>query len=253
MNTDALLNDFATRCFRDVADHDYITARMCYRAHLLPQFHWSGLQALEKYLKAILLYNRVSAKDVKHDLGRALQHAEKLPFQIRMTETTREMINHLDTFGRFRYLEGSWFVEGPKLVQLDKAVWEVRRYCRVLNYNSRTTGDNMLAAELAAIEAAEQHAPQTFRIPDGKLEMILKRKKDPARAPLLWQNGFFGTRSRGRVVRMPILFSAENAPLTLHPELLDEVLRYVYLPKEVETAYRQELKRRAESAVQKQS
>jgi hypothetical protein len=45
-----LLNDFAKRCFRDVADHDYILARLAYRSGLFPQFHWCALQAIEKYL-----------------------------------------------------------------------------------------------------------------------------------------------------------------------------------------------------------
>jgi hypothetical protein len=44
----ALLNDFAIRSFRDVADGDYIVARMAHRATLVPQFLWSSLQAIEK-------------------------------------------------------------------------------------------------------------------------------------------------------------------------------------------------------------
>jgi len=43
---DAALNSFAIRSFRDVADFDYIAARMAYRARLIPQFHWSALQAI---------------------------------------------------------------------------------------------------------------------------------------------------------------------------------------------------------------
>jgi hypothetical protein len=39
MNTEILLNDFATRSFRDTAYQDYISARMCYRAALVEQFH----------------------------------------------------------------------------------------------------------------------------------------------------------------------------------------------------------------------
>jgi hypothetical protein len=244
MQTAALLNDFARRSFRDVADHDYVAARMCYRARLIPQFHWAGLQALEKYLKAILLFNRVPAKDVWHDLSRALHHAGKLPFELRMSSPTKELIEYLDTYGRFRYLESSFFIRGPRLVQLDKAVWEIRRYCRVLNYESKATGKNMLACELAAIEAGERRLPQTFPpLAGGALEGILASKDDPARAPLLWQNAFFGPSRRTRV-RMRLHFSGVNAPLFLHPELLDEVLKYVFLPKEVVAAYRQELTKR---------
>ena len=36
MDHDALVNDFALRSFRDMADGDYIAARMACRAALLP-------------------------------------------------------------------------------------------------------------------------------------------------------------------------------------------------------------------------
>jgi len=60
------INDFANRSFRDHADQDYIMARIAYRKEFDQQFRWCSLQALEKYLKAILLYNRVSAKGIGH-------------------------------------------------------------------------------------------------------------------------------------------------------------------------------------------
>ena len=44
-----LLNDFATRSFREIADQDYIAARLSYRHGLYPQFHWQSLQAIEKH------------------------------------------------------------------------------------------------------------------------------------------------------------------------------------------------------------
>lgn len=65
---DMHINSYASRCFRDVADADYVSARMCYRAGLFAQFQWAGLQACEKYLKAILLYNRIPSHNVGHSL-----------------------------------------------------------------------------------------------------------------------------------------------------------------------------------------
>jgi integrase len=56
---DAHLNNFAMQCFRDIADGDYIAARMAFRADLIPQALWASEQAIEKYLKAILLLRRV--------------------------------------------------------------------------------------------------------------------------------------------------------------------------------------------------
>ena len=71
---DALLNEFALRCFRDVADGDYVAARMAYRAELLLQAYWASQQALEKYVKGILVFRRIPRKKPTHSL-RALLHA----------------------------------------------------------------------------------------------------------------------------------------------------------------------------------
>jgi hypothetical protein len=63
LNPDLLdlhLNNFALCCFRDIADGDYITARMAFRAGLIPQALWSSEQAIEKYV-CILLLQRVEA------------------------------------------------------------------------------------------------------------------------------------------------------------------------------------------------
>jgi hypothetical protein len=238
-NLDAHLNSFATRCFRDVADRDYISARLCYRAGLISQFHWAALQAFEKYFKAILLYNRIKAKRIGHNLAKAQKLMQKAPFDIRLSQTSEKLLSHLNDYGRFRYLETSYFIRGPKLVELDKAVWELRRYCRVLDYELPVSGDKpvkMLEYELEHIERAESQAFQQFRIVGGKLEAIIANKADPARAPLVWQNGFYGS-SRRKSVRVPIHSYSENSPLFLHPQIMDHVLEYIFIPPDVVKAY----------------
>ncbi|WP_177186345.1 HEPN domain-containing protein [Nitrosomonas sp. Nm166] len=127
------INNFATRSFRNTADLDYIAARMCYRAALYSQFLWSALQAFEKYYKAILLYNRIVAKDIKHDLAIAQKYAKKLCFVIELSASSIKLLEHLNSYGQYRYLEVSYFVKGSVFAELDKAVWELRRYCRVLD------------------------------------------------------------------------------------------------------------------------
>lgn len=239
-NLDAHLNSFASRCFRDIADRDYISARMCYRAGLIAQFHWAALQAFEKYYKAILLYNRIKAKNVGHDISEAQELVKKAPFEIRLSDTSINLLSHLNNCGRFRYLETSYFIHGPKLVELDKAVWEIRRYCQVLNYSvslSEKESKSMLALELERIERAEKKPFQEFHIIGGELEKILKKKNHPARDPLIWQNGFYGGSKRKKVT-IPAHFFAENSPLFLHPQILDHVLEYIYIPKDVVAAYR---------------
>ncbi len=237
-DTEILLNTFATRCFRNMADRDYITARMCYRAGLISQFHWAALQTFEKYYKAILLYNRVKAKDVFHSLSKAQKKAKQLPFEIKLSPISEKFLRHIDTFGRFRYLEASYFIYGPKLVELDKSVWELRRYCRVIDYCMDIKGKavKMLEKELKFIEAAEQRPPQEFCIIGGELEKIIKNKSDAARPHLIWQNGFYG-KSKRKVVSVPTPTYVENSPFSLDPHILKQVCEYVHIPKEVVSAY----------------
>ena len=239
-NLDAQLNSFASRCFRDVADRDYISARLCYRAGLISQFHWSSLQAFEKYYKAILLYNRIKAKNIGHDLELAQKQAERAPFQIKLSRSSSNLLSHLNDYGRFRYLETSYFIYGPKLVELDKAVWELRRYCRVMDYLLPIPGTDpkpMLELEIQRNEAAEKRPFQEFHIVGGALEAILKKPSHPARAPLVWQNGFYGGSRRKRIT-VPTHVYSENSPLFLYPEILDHVLEYIHIPKDVVAAYR---------------
>lgn len=115
MRKEVLLNDFAIRSFRDVADQDYIAARLSFKHGLYPQFHWQSLQAIEKYIKAILLLNRIKAKDINHDLEKAMKYIRKLPFELQLSDVAKEIIKHLDTYGRFRYLESSYELYGPML------------------------------------------------------------------------------------------------------------------------------------------
>ncbi len=247
---EVLLNDFAIRSFRDTADYDYIAARMAYRAKLIPQFLWSSLQAAEKYLKCLLLLNRIPAKKLRHDLKAGLDLLEKqAPFPLRLSESSRKLIEHLDTFGRFRYLETPFYVSGMELARLDKMIWEMRRYCTVLNYSVLLpdgTDKAMFQIELKRIEDSEKYPPQRFRLFRGTLEEILDDKTHPARAAIVWQNLYFGPRLRKRV-RMPKFMHATNPPRSLHPDILDEVRQYVFLPREVVDAYRAELIKRSES------
>jgi hypothetical protein len=221
----ALVNDFAVRSFRDIGDGDYIAARMACRAALVTQFLWASQQAVEKYLKCILLLNRVEAKKVRHDLREALGKIKRSgKVSLKLTQGTEEFIGMLDDYGKYRYLEVSNFAFGAQLVRLDRAVWELRRYCTLAEEPKEQRLRNGFAAPLV-------------RIPGGELERIIDDVHDQAREPLLWQNGFFGKRTR-KGVWLKKWFKAHNAPLYLNPQILDEVLKYVYIPKDMEAGYR---------------
>jgi HEPN domain-containing protein len=63
------IDDFVIRSFRDLADEDYISARMSFRAALVTPSLWSSHQMVEKYIKCILLLNRIPAKNMWHELN----------------------------------------------------------------------------------------------------------------------------------------------------------------------------------------
>lgn len=240
MNLDSFVNDFATRSFRDTADGDYIAARLAYRAQLIPQFLWSSLQAIEKYLKCVLVLNRVRAPK-GHDLAEILKAFEKnKKFEMHLSEATQKFLLYLDTYGRHRYYETPYFARGHELISLDRAVWEVRRYARVMDYSIKI-GDgkeiNLLHHEIEENESAERRPPHRFNVIGGRLESIIDKREHPSREPLLWQNAFFGRKPR-KTVTLPVRMEAGNSPLSLNPEILDEVLKYVWLPKDVIHAYR---------------
>jgi HEPN domain-containing protein len=217
--TEALLNDFAYRSFFEVADGDYIAARMAYRAGLAGQFLWASQQALEKYLKYILLLNRIKADDVRHDLGKALSKiGESGKLTLNLSEQTNAFIQRLDLMGQYRYFEVPTLFFGDDIIRLDRAVWELRRYCT-------------LDSKPRQAIIRKGFVPPRVRIPNGYLEQVIDDKQNLAREPLLWQNAFFG-RARKKI-RPFGGFLAQNSPLWLNPTLLHEVLKYVYIPKAV--------------------
>ena len=225
VKVDALVNDFAIRSFRDVADADYVAARLACRAGLVTQFLWASQQAVEKYLKCILLLHRIPAIHVGHDLERALSKVTSSgKLTLDLTGGTKEFIQKLDQQGQFRYFELSNFAFGAEIISLDRAAWELRRFCTL------SEGPRL-------VRLRDGFPAPRVQIPHGRLEKIIDNAKDPAREPLLWQNGFFGKRARRRV-RLNNWFQANNAPLYLSPQILDEVLKYVFLPKNLQAAYR---------------
>jgi HEPN domain-containing protein len=222
---DVELNHFALKSFRNIADGDYIAARMACRAALVPQFLWGSQQAIEKYLKTILLLNRIPAVEVSHDLNAALRKInDSGKLNLDLTERTTQFIRYIDAYGPYRYLEVSHWAEGSQIIPLDQAVWELRRFCT-------------LSASPRRLMLVEGRPAPRVHLSFGLLEKIIEgSSKASAREALLWQNGFFG-RTRRRV-RVGGWMHSENAPLALRPELLSEVAKYVKIPKRVAAGYR---------------
>lgn len=234
---DPLINDFAIRCFRDTADQDYVHARLAYRSNLVPQFLWSSLHCLEKYAKCILLLNRIEGLKIKHEVTAALQKIKDAGrMQISLSDQSRTFIERLESSARFRYFERSWANQEHDIVCLDYAVLELRRYCQIIDYEIEIDGEtrNLLSMELRSIQAAarEKRAVSLF---NGWLENVIERHDHPARPALIWNNLYFSSSSRNRV-KLPVFLSSQNAPLDLHPEILEDVQKYIHIPKAVSTA-----------------
>lgn len=237
------VNSFGTQSFRDQADRDYIAARLSCRHELFPQFLWSSHQAIEKYLKAILLYNRIKANSVGHDLASALSLTQSLPFDLQLSKRSQNFITHLGEVGEFRYIDVPYYVHGHILLDLDLAVWEVRRYCQVLNVFGKKLPleeQKRLDTAWSDLLSSESMPKHKFQLQGGLLENIIADRKHPTRSALLWNNPCFGVRKR-QTVKAKNYLNAQNSLLYLYPEMLDELLKYVFIPKKLIGGYREHL------------
>lgn len=220
---DARINVFAIRCLRDTGDADYIVARLAMRARLHAQYLWAAEQAVEKYLKCILVLNRVNTKDLSHDLEAALARVrEALELDLGMVELERDAFDSLVRWNADRYLINPYVVEERELGGLDLLVWRLRQYCTALDvehYADRPSRD-VRRHNLDRISARSITEPKLGYVEGGVLEQILAGRKSPARQGLVWRNLRFSTSSRKRVP-MSAGWRAVNSPLSLAIENKD--------------------------------
>lgn len=214
---DAQLNDFAKRSFRDVADQDYIAARMSYRANLREPFLWSSLQALEKYFKAILLFNRISSKGVGHKLDEALKRVEPITdLSFCIPEDVREFIGYINEYGTNRYLEHCSHLQDDALMLLDKSVWHLRCFCYSMN-EFRTISDDK--------------NPHQFAIRGGFLEEVIKSKHSSSEY-LIWHNFYYGRKRTNTIKNNKMYISFVSPTLVMYPEIFDELDKLVTISTE---------------------
>jgi len=249
------VNDYA-RQFREIADRDYIAARQSFRTGLYPQFLWSAEQAIEKYLKCILLFNKIPLVNEKgvaiavHNLKTLLDYFEKSkPFELKIRPESQRFIGHLDRSAMdSRYLSAPVYVLGEQLMQLDGAVWDIRRYCKALDYSIPMPDGaekSFLKSELDKIEKSETLPPQKFSLDkSGFLEKVIEDKSHPARSFLVWRNNYFGGKVRRN--NKVDLYSAAFCPeLFNQPHMMHEVDKYIFIPNAVKTYLEEETKKRA--------
>jgi hypothetical protein len=243
-----LVNDFAIRSFRETADKDYVAARMAYRARLIQPFLWSALHCLEKYVKGILVLNRVKAHKGHSVLPGVESMRQHGKFELDLSADTVSFIKKLEDYGaEYRYYEVSYDIQPFDIVRFDRAVWELRRYCQPLDYDivdMNGKAVNLLSRELDRVHQAKAKQEKGTCVTGGILEQIIEKKDHPAREALVWNNLFFGSSRRRRVKIRPD-WEAGNSPFFIHPEIIDEVVKYVYIPKDIAEGVRQFAKQRA--------
>ncbi|MCI2283578.1 hypothetical protein L3081_09485 [Colwellia sp. MSW7] len=237
------INSFALRSFRDTADKDYIHARMAYRAGLFPQFHWSALHALEKYAKCILILTRIPKPTNRDDfIGHEVKKSLILISNVldfTLSEQTTKFIDRLEKFGaKYRYLEVSWFIKDCELAILDRAVWELRRYCNAEIYEySDNSYVSVKNEKYKQIKLVDKPTKINTRISGGFIEKSLENLNSSARPDLIWNNLYYSNSNR-KSVSIKKSTMAENSPFHLHPEIIDEVSKYIFVPREFRNAYK---------------
>lgn len=236
----ARINDYATRSFRDIADGDYIAARMAFGSRLVPQFLWSSQQALEKYLKYILLVNRIPSTDLGHDLDAALSRVQAVAFPPVLSQRTTKFFGHVAQYGTDRYLEGSFHLVGSPLYDLDRTVWEIRRVCQRFggHLDVATEAQHRLFEERKTqLEQSDARPTRDFRLAGGFLEKVLDNPENSARLGLLWQNAVYGD-AEPPGSRHGDFLHATNSPLYLYPEMIDDLADLVRISPRNQEAWR---------------
>lgn len=238
--------DYINRSFRDIADQDYISARMHYRYQLGHQFFWSALQSLEKYFKAILLFNRQSARNLRHDLVAAFHRIRSISnITFSFPTGMKDFIKHLNEQGPNRYFEYPAAATGEELLHLDRTVWHVRRYCQYLyGYLPSKRGHiDRFPLELHRIQQQSEDQPLKARIFGGFLEKVIDRGPKDLRSHLTWKNFYYGRRRKKVIKRYTLRSWSANPTTALRPQVYQELKDLVDFSKPVRDYLEEQLVR----------
>ena len=230
--------DFVDRSFRDSADGDYLGARVLHRHRLFAQFLWAAHQAVEKYLKAILLYHLSSARHLGHDLNAAFKRVCSIPdLPVAVPKDVPEFIGYLNQQGPNRYFEWGSYTLGHELLQLDRTVWHLRRYCRWMR-DSGGHDAGRLQREVAAIETFPITQASRFRIEGGYLEKVLAEPRTALYRQLVWKNLWFGRRVRLKIKYRPTGFRAANPTHIVRPDVYSDLAKVVDFSKAIKDLFK---------------
>lgn len=224
----ANINLFAGHLLK-IADEDYIAARTLYRNGFWEQFILLAQQAIEKYIKAVLLYHRVPNKKGGHDLEILIGEIEEIPVIkdfLTMADVqldliwsrTKPLVFKFNGAEYFKYGMGCFYYEGHQLFVLDNFVFLFRRFCKY--------------PELHQFDMSTKI--RMPRVSSGHIESVRSKKKPFNQYKnLRWKNRYIYKR------KIPIyynnFFRSKNSPLFIHnnnPNEMYECLKpLIYFPK----------------------
>jgi HEPN domain-containing protein len=223
-------NNFARQCFLNIADYDYISARTLFKNECFDQFLQLAQQSLEKYLKAILLFHGVKNKNGGHNLVILLQKCEKEISHVKFDKETKDIINKLNGSEHGRYLTYSFYGSSDYLLELDRAVMMIRRFCQ----SDTSTAKAYSETDSENLRKRYHSGKLVFA---GKIENIIKNPKKYKKlySNLIWKNFYLGTK-RKRSIYLDKTWWAKNSPLSVLDDIkhYDAVKDYVYLPNDFE-------------------
>jgi hypothetical protein len=227
------IDDFIDRSFRDVADADYLAARVCWRRELHRQFWWMALQAVEKYLKGILLFSRTPIHDLGHDLVGAFESFERLDSVAWKPEASiTDFIKLLNAQGPNRYFEWNLQRKGDELLLLDECIWKLRIRCVAMASNAKVGNELIWTSEKhfeKIVKYRTTQNPSDIWIPFGLIEKILSSKSD-LRKDLTWKNFYFGRNRKKRILwKKQYHFSSPTH--AIHPHIFPELDKLVKFSK----------------------
>ena len=218
-------NAYIYRSFRDVADCDYIAARISHRFKLFDQFLWSALQAVEKYLKTIILLYDGDTRDLSHDLVKGFMRVEEIPeIHWDFEPDIKDFLKHLKGMGGDRYFTYPRGTHGQELFQLDYVVWTLRRYCedfRWLKKAGEENRDGRYDGYIRRLQSEDyrKNANKFRLLSKGHLEKVLDTKKFPKqRTQLVYKNFYYGSYKKYKI-KWQFTVTSANPSHFLHPEL----------------------------------
>ena len=225
----AYLNEYA-KTLRDSADRDYISARAMYKLEIDDKFFWHAQQSLEKYFKAILLFNEIKVKNQGHDLVKLYN---------RMIETLKvndesEVKKYLEKFhmlGLNRYHVNSTFSITYPLMILDKLVYFFRKICKAIQ-NKRDI------ETIKTVTFNDEY--KKINIFSGYLEKVLENKKEKyieQRKILVWKNLYFGKQIKNKIKDIKLKSSGGSSLLYRYKDAYILLEDYIQLSKEEKNFY----------------